>query len=148
MINADARVGITSCTFSGNRATLEGERGGSAVALLAEPGRRPRVALINCVLADAEPLANHPVKSGELRVMHTLVVPGGLRDLVHEDDGGNVEAAAELVPLEHELSALRPGSPGHLTADIELIPPDAADFLDRPLVIEGKADPGAVGRID
>lgn len=155
MVNENARVLVKSCTFAGNKATYEpdeieaevGVTAGSAIALLGVLGYGPQVQLVNCLFCDARPLANHPLKPGRLQLASCLLPPGSLDRLRHADAGDNLQAEAELTELQG-LPLLGPKSPGRGLGDITEIADGALDLLDRPLVVTGEADPGALGPLD
>jgi hypothetical protein len=136
-----ARLEVASSTFVGNRARHE--QGGAALFVTGARSFGPSVTLVNTVTSEPGAIVNNPERPGTL-ALACCIVPPEDRVVGVRDEGGNLRVQAELTAIAPGLWALRPGTAGSGSANLEHIAADALDLLGEPLVVDGRADLGAL----
>ncbi|MEQ9320145.1 MAG: right-handed parallel beta-helix repeat-containing protein [Polyangiaceae bacterium] len=137
-----ATVTIASCTFVDNRARRTD--GGGTLFLTGMKTRGPVVEMVNCLVTGERPLAHDPSRRGTLHLSSSVLPPNSVAPALAATTNGLFEVQADLVEVGGDLVALRAGAPGSDAADLSRVTKSAIDLLGRPLVQDGRADPGAI----
>ncbi len=135
---------MKSCTFFGNRATRR--RGGGAVFVFGTGTHGPQLEIVNSIFVGEETIHSDPSKKYEVRVTHSIVPHDLFSQPSFKDMGHNTLGIPKIATVGPRLWALTADAPGAGTADVARIAAGAVDALGRPLVVDGKADPGALAR--
>lgn len=135
-------VTIASCTFVDNRARRSD--GGGTLFLTGMKSSGPVVEMVNCLVTGERPLAHDPSRRGTLHLSTSVLPPNSVAPALADTTKGLFEVQADLVDLGGDLVALRAGAPGSDAADLARVTKSALDLLGRPLVNDGRADPGAL----
>lgn len=141
-VSESVQLRIMSSTFLGNRASHS--TGGGTLFVTGTATFGPTVELINCLVSGERPFVNNPDRPGELSFAHCIVPPGALAQAPHRNEGHNLDIQPDLVELGEHLWALRAGSTGSGTADLNHIDASSLDLRGIRLVQDGAADPGAL----
>jgi predicted outer membrane repeat protein len=141
-VGDEANVDIISSSFFNNRSTHP--KGGGAIFVTGMRRRGPTVGVHNALVVGTAPLVNNADRPGDVRVDHCLLPPLALAEAAMTDAGDNLQVQADLVDVGGGLWAIRTGASGSGGADVQAITKNALDVLGRPLVVDGKADPGAL----
>jgi len=145
-LSDEAELLIASSTFVSNRASHE--QGGDAVFATGYASGGPSLRLINALMAGQHALVNNAERPGRVEIKSCVLPPGTLAAAGLTDGGGNLEVQADLLQVGPGLWALRPGAAGAAAASVADIAAGARDLLGRPLVVDGRADPGALAAPD
>lgn len=137
-----ARATVQSCSFFDDVA--DHQAGGDSLFAGGTKTSKPVVRVMSSLFVARRPIVNNPERSADLTLSHCIVPPSSLEGVKYRDAGGNIAVVAELVERGEGLWSLRPGSRGTGGADAKEIPDGTLDLLGRPLVKDGRADPGAL----
>lgn len=141
-VEGAARLSLKSSTFHMNVA--KHSHGGSAVFVKGIKGAGPAIDVVNCLFVGSKPLVNHPERPGTLTLSHSIAPSESLAECGVELGESVLQIAAELVEHRPRMFGLKPEVKGTGTASLEHIDADAADMLGKPMIHQGKADPGAI----
>ena len=133
---------VASCTFVDNRASRTD--GGGTLFVTGMKTRGPVVEMVNCLVTGERPLAHDPSRPGTVHLSSSILPPNSVAPALAVTAERLLEVQADLIDMGGDLVALRAGAPGSDAADLSRVTKSAVDLLGRPLVREGRADPGAI----
>lgn len=145
-VRAGGALKLVHCSLYENEASHP--KGGGALFLMGSKGDDANVVVINSVIAGREAIYADTSKSMSLGIRGsvlpdpaTMVADPRVREVA-----ANVRGVPRFVPVRSGVHALAADSVGAGAADAARTTPGAVDFFGRPLVRDGRADPGAVAR--